>query len=246
VKDGAEAYVPSEEPAHDPHGLPFQAALAFERGLVVGHRFYEALMPITYPFTSEKAPANGGEWGTWRTSAHLSRGPVVPVLQMIGIPEMDLVQPSPAQIRAQIASSIVHGATGAFYYTLISDKPSSEGRKGFFAADDKPAWNAFATMHALEDDLVPVLFADGSEEVERGSAKTIEWRTWKSADDHAAASRVTLIVNPTARARTVSIAKIVRQEEGEQLRSWSDCSPIDTGEELTLEPYGLIVVETVR
>ena len=42
---GASAYIPDVEPANDPHGLPYQAALAFDRGLMVGRRYYDALMP---------------------------------------------------------------------------------------------------------------------------------------------------------------------------------------------------------
>ena len=237
---GASAYVPQDEPAHDPHGLPFEAALAFDRGLAVGHRYYDGLMPITYPFGDDKTAANEGEWGTWRTSKFGTQAPVIPILQMVGIPEMGLAQPTPAQLRAQILSSFAHGAMGAFYYTLISDKPTYAGRKGWFAPDDTDAWKAFGEMHAAEDALIPVLYSEATEQRDVGEGKKLEWRTWTRGE-----RRVTLIVNPTARARSANVAEIVTLAEGESIRRWSDCGPVEMESGVVaLGAYAGIIVET--
>jgi hypothetical protein len=246
VKDsspGATAYVPDVEPANDPHGLPYEAALAFDRGLGIGNRYYDVLMPITYPYSDDTTAANDGEWGTWRASkfGDSTHGAVVPILQMIGIPEMDLAQPSPAQIRAEILSSIAHGARGAFYFTMISDKPSVAGRNGWFAADDTAAWKAFTDMHALEDALVPVLFGDAAETSDAGEDTKLDTRTWTLGG-----RRVTLVVNPTSKKGSANLAQIVKLAGGETMRTWSDCGAVasDAGP-TALAPYSGIVIETL-
>lgn len=236
----SDAVLPTGEPAADPLALPFAAALAFERGLAVGARFYDVLMPITYPFVDEKTAANEGEWGTWRTSKYRAKAPIVPILQMVGIDVMGLAQPSAAQVRVEIASALVHGATGAFYYTLVSDTPKLAGRNGWFAADDREAWRAYTEMHALEDALAPVMFSDAIDTARAGEELDLEWRTWRKADGR----RVTLIVNPRAKAKVVDLGSVVELQDGERARTWSDCAAVDTTAELTVPAYGHFVIET--
>jgi hypothetical protein len=234
---GATAYLPANEPAADPQRLPFAAAMAFTRGLSAGPRFYDAQMPSTYPFGDATSAANESDMGTWRVGAYAANKPLVPVLQMIGIEEMGLSQPTAGQVRAEIASSIANGAFGAFYYTLVSDKPMMAGRQGYFAADDRQAWAAFKEMHALEDALVPVIYGAASTKAHVGEGEKLEWRTW-SRGDH----RVTIVVNPRATKTSVDLVNVVMLGEGEQLRSWGDCTPVDTT--LKLGPYEVAVVET--
>ena len=64
-------------------------------------------MPVTYPLEENYSIVNEGIWGTWRVSTFGNEGvPVVPILQMIGIPEMGLSQPSVGQVQAQIMSAL--------------------------------------------------------------------------------------------------------------------------------------------
>ncbi len=238
---GAEAYLPTNEPAADPMSLPFGAALAYERGLAVGSRFYELLMPITYPIKKATSNMNESDWGTWRTGVAVQqKQAALPVLQMVGIPEMGLAQPSASQIRALLGSAIANGALGGFYYTLISDKPKLAGRDGWFAADDRESWSAFSEMHALEDSLIPVLFSNATEEAKAGERVKVEWRTWKLESGE----RVTLLVNPRATATTVDLASLVGLREGEEVRTWQTCEAVDLSARFTLEPYAVSVLET--
>ncbi len=195
----AAPYLPAAEPAHDPYGLPFVAALNRDQGLRSGTLVYDVLMPVTYPFTSTAAAANSGEWGTQRATTFGDAGaPVTPVLQLVGIAEMGLVQPTPAQLRAEIGSALVHSSKGAFYYNLFSDKASYPGRTGWFAPDAKNAWAALVQMHQLEDALMPVLYSDSVES--EGKKGAIGWRSWS----HGARS-VVVLVNPTAKAASINL-----------------------------------------
>jgi hypothetical protein len=153
---------------------------------------------------------------------------------------MGLSQPSAAQVRGEIASSIVHGATGAFYYTLVSDTPKLAGRSGWFAADDREAWSAFTEMHALEDTLLPVTFSDATETAHAAEELDLEWRTWRKADGR----RVTLIVNPRAKAKTIDLSSVIERNDAERVRAWGDCAAIDPTTEITLPAYGHLVVES--
>lgn len=232
----AGAHLPANEPAHDPHGLPFGAALAFERGLRAARDVYDVSMPITYPFGAlGDDPTNGGEWGTWRSSDLALGLPAVPVLQMVGIPEMGLAQPRAEQIKGLIASSLVHGARGAFYYTLIGDKPSLLGRKGWYAADDTEAWAAHKEMHALEDRLLPVLHASASERMDKGGV--VEWR-----ELDVGARRVLLVVNPAPAAVTFDLDAVVKRRDSERVRAFESCAPVTT-RSTTLAGYGFLVLE---
>lgn len=235
---GAGAYLPVGEPPHDPHGLPYGAAMAFDRGLREAPNVYDVSMPITYPFTAlEDAPANAGEWGTWRASS-LSLGlPVVPVLQMVGIPSMGLAHPRADQVRGLVASSLVHGARGAFYYTLIGDAPRRRGRAGWFAADDTEAWAAYREMHALEDALLPAIFASSEERVgERGG---VEWRTFVSG-----VRRVVLVVNPTPSPLAFDLDAAVARAPTERVRGYLDCAAVTT-RAVTLPAYAFALVEVL-
>jgi hypothetical protein len=238
---GNGAFLPKDEPAADPMSLPFGAALAYERGLAVGSRFYELLMPITYPIKKATSNMNESDWGTWRTGVAVQqKHAALPVLQMVGIPEMGLAQPSAAQIRALLGSAIANGAFGGFYYTLIRDMPKLAGRDGWFAADDRGGWAAFSEMHALEDSLIPVFFSNATEEAKAGERVKVEWRTWKLESG----DRVTVLVNPRATATTVDLAELVGLADGEEIRTWQTCDPVDPSVRFALEPYAVAVLET--
>jgi hypothetical protein len=228
-------FLPADEPAHDPHRLPFGAALAYGWGLAQGTNVYDVLMPITYPYGPTQPWANRGEWGTARIGELRKEGvPVVPVLQMIGIASMGLVQPTADMIEALIVSSLVHGASGAFYYTLISDQPKTAGRDGWFAADDAEAWARHREMHALEDRLIPVLYSDA--EQESGELGDLEWRSFSLAG-----RRVVAFVNPGPDPVKADLDSVL-EPDGRTARGFVDCAPFATGSR-TLAGYESLVVE---
>lgn len=235
------AYLPDAQAPADTVGLPFGAALAFHRGVSVASTFYDVLMPVAYPIAAADSALNDGQWGTWRGTTYGGKLPFVPVLQMIGIPEMSprLAQPTPAQVRGLLASSLAHGATGAFYYTLISDKPKLAGRDGWFAPDDRDAWAAFTEMHRLEDDLTPVMFSGAEESTTAARGVALEARTWRKANGR----RVVLVVNPRAASVAVDLVETLALVEGESARAYADCEPVDATLPLDLEGYGFRVFE---
>jgi len=229
-------FIPATQVAHDPLGLPFGAALAYDPGLSDGTDVYDMLLPITYPFEEPYSEANVGVWGTWRTSYFGDQGvPMVPVLQMVGIPEMGLWQPTPGHIEAQIMSSLIHGARGAFYYNLIGDKPSYGGRDGWFAADQAETWAAYTEHHARVDRLFPVLFSPANETT--GMHEHLEWRAWELDGRRAIA-----IVNPTPFVRTVDLDAIVALAEGQYVRRYDDCARFVT-RELEVAAYQSLLLE---
>ncbi len=230
-------YLPAGESAHDPEALPFGAALAYDWGLAAGPSVYDVLLPITYPYQPAQAWANLGEWSTARIDDLGASGlPVVPVLQMIGIPSMDLAQPSADQIEAEIVSALVHGARGAFYYTLISDQPKLAGRDGWFAADDVAAWARYREMHALEDRLIPAFYSEAEEEY--GEIGDLEWRAFSLAG-----RRAILIVNPSPDPIHADLGPALRAD-GHSVRGWVDCAPFDTGAR-SIAGYESLVVEVL-
>jgi hypothetical protein len=229
-------YLPDHEPAHDPHGLPFGAALTWDWGLADGRRVYDVLMPITYPFETATSAANEGQWGTWRIADLETRGaPVVPVLQMLGIPVMGLRHPSPAQVRAEIASAMANGARGAFYYTMVSDQPSFGGRDGWFAPDDRESWAVYTEMHALQDSLLPV--THGPATATSGTGGALEWRTWQKG-----ARRVVLVVNPTSEPEALDLAGLVGDVGA--VRTWTDCATVSPPP-VSLAAYAHLVMEAL-
>ena len=231
-------FLPDAEPAHDPHALPFGAALNLDRGIVAGTRVYDALMPVTYPFTSQQAPANTGRWGTQRlTTFATQKAPFVPVLQLVGISEMGLSQPTPNQLRAVIASALARGGRGEYYYTLFSDKPSYLGREGWFAPDAKEAWSALIEMHKLEDAMTPIFFGEAAEA--EGRTNGIEWRSWTLAG-----RKVVLFVNPTSKDASVDLDAIVASPDAFRARTFDDCEPLDE-HAFALAGYGVRVVEAL-
>ncbi len=234
-KPAGTPFLPMDEPAHDPHGLPYGAALAFDAGLEDGTDVYDVLYPVTYPFKEPYSIANEGMWGTWRISTYASKGvPMVPVLQMVGIPEIDLWQPTPGQVQAQIMSALAHGKSGSFYYNLTGDKPKMAGRDGWFAPDDTAAWAEFTARHTLEDRLIPVLFSEAV--VAGGTHGHLEWRSYELAD-----RRVILIANPTPYARLLDLDVIV-QLTNAYVRNYLDCTPF-TDRVSVVAPHGSLVLE---
>jgi hypothetical protein len=167
--------------------------------------------------------------------------PVMPILQMVGIPEMSLTQPTAPQVRAQIASSIANGAVSAFYFTMTGDNPKLAGRKGWFAGDDREAWAAFTEMHALEDTLVPVMFGQAQEAAQFGKGEPLEWRTWQKGNGQS----VTLLVNPRNAEVEVDVSAVVGAKPGARLRTWGDCQAIRSDAPVTLGAYQVLVVEAV-
>jgi hypothetical protein len=233
---GGTPYLPADEPAHDPHGLPFGAALAYDPGLQNGTDVYDVLLPVTYPFNEPYSLANEGIWGTWRVSYFAGEGaPIVPVLQMVGIAEMGLSQPSPGQLEGQLGSALAHGARGAFYYNLIGDKPSFAGREGWFAADDAAAWAALTRVHALVDRLLAV--THGPAEETSGTHAHLEWRRWSLGE-----RSVVLVANPTPYARSLDLEPIVALGDGRFARAFSGCQPF-TAREQVFPPYATLVLE---
>jgi hypothetical protein len=228
-------YLPPGEPAHDPHGLPFGAALAYDPGLAQGTLVYDVLLPVTYPVNEPYSLVNEGVWGTWRIDANEGSGvPVVPVLQMVGIPEMDLWQPSPEHVEALQASALARGARGAFYYNLIGDKPSFAGRRGWFAADDAASWAAYTRMHALGDRLLAVTHGGARESA--GLEAHLEWRAWTLGE-----RRVVLIANPTPYERRLDLDAVVAAA-GRFVRHYEDCAPF-TARASALGPFASLVLE---
>ena len=233
---GGDPFLPEREPAHDPHNLPFGAALAYDPGLSNGTDVYDMLLPVTYPFSEPYSIANEGVWGTWRTSYFADQGvPVVPILQMIGIPEMDLSQPTTGQIEGQMMSALAHGARASFYYNIIGDKPKYAGRDGWFAPDYQETWDTYRQLHALQERLMPVLFSDTEET--SGTHLHVEWRRWKLGQRH-----LLVVANPTPYARMLDLDAIVALQDGQFVRSYLDCSPF-TERELELAAYRSLVVE---
>ncbi len=233
-------FLPETEPAHDPLGLPFGAALAFDRGLAAGLDFYDVLLPITYPLGRPKDSVNVGDWRTGRVRDNADRGaPVFPILQMVGIPEMRLTQPTAAHVRALIAGSLVNGARGLFYYTLTGDKPPLAGRDGWFAPDDEEAWAMHRTMHGLVDGLVPVIYSATTETFGTGTA--LEWRTFETPG----ARRVVIVSNPTSKEVTFDVDAAIVRKQGERVRAFEDCAPI-ASRSVTVEAYGVRVYEVHR
>ena len=51
-------YLPAVEPAHDPEGRPFGAALYSDDFLGQAALFYDLVMPVTYPLRTEASPVN--------------------------------------------------------------------------------------------------------------------------------------------------------------------------------------------
>ena len=233
---GGTPYLPMNEPAHDPHGLPFGAALAYDPGLAAGTDVYDLLLPITYPFEEPYSLANEGIWGTWRISEFADEGvPVVPILQMVGIDSMGLSQPSSRQIEAQIVSALAHGATGLFYFNLIGDNPKHAGRDGWFAPDLVDEWESYRTQHALLDRLLSVLYGDAREQ--RGQHEHLEWRSWTLAD-----RTVFVIANPTPYERVVDLDAFISLPTAHYVRHYDGCTPF-TQRELMFPAYGGHVLE---
>jgi hypothetical protein len=231
---GGNPHIPADEPAHDPYGLPFGAALDATAALPNGSLLYEALMPTIYPLTGEDSAVNGSYWGTARvsTAAELGATPL-PVLQMVGIGVMGLSQPTPAQIRSLIGSSMAHGARGAFYYTYISDSPATAGREGWYAPDDTEAFAAFTEMHALQDALLPVVFSEAEETTDTDGA--VEWRRWELED-----RSVVLVVNARAEAGEVELGELL--PDADELRDYRTCQPVEDSSP-SLGSYELLVIE---
>lgn len=237
-KPQGEAVLPPDEPAHDPHGLPFSAALAFDHGLQQGHLIYDLLMPITYPFNHASSNASEGMWGTWRVDADWGpKLPVMPVLQMVGIPSMNLAQPTPGQIEAQVMSSLVRGKVGSFYFTLIGDEPKMQGRDGWWAQDDPAAWQAFKERHAVEDRLLLALFSFDTST--SGQEQGLTWRWLKRGD-----RSLFVLVNPGATPLQVDLHSIVQLGPGQRVREYLDCKPTSQPKRV-VDPYTSLLLEVL-
>jgi hypothetical protein len=229
-----EPYLPADQPAHDPYNLPYGAALDATLALEEGTYVYEALMPTIYPLTGSDSELDGAYWGTERVSTASSVGEtVLPVLQMVGISSMGLSQPSPSQLKALIASSMVHGARGAFYYTYISDQPHTAGRTGWYAPDDVAAFAAYTSMHGLQDELVPVFFSDAEEEAITTGG--VEWRRYNLGD-----RSVALVVNARAEAVEVYVEDLL--PGANIIRRYQTCEIMSEGI-LNLRGYEVTVLE---
>jgi hypothetical protein len=195
---------------------------------------YEALMPTIYPMTGSESELDGAYWGTDRVSTAASLGTTaLPVLQMVGISSMGLSQPTPNQLKALIASSMVHGARGAFYYTYISDQPQTAGRTGWYAPDDVDAFAAYTIMHALQDDLVPVSFSNAEEEAITSGG--VEWRRFDLNG-----RSVVLLVNARATAVEVYVEDVL--PDANTVRAYQTCETIED-DIFTLRAYQVMVLE---
>jgi hypothetical protein len=158
----------------------------------------------------------------------------MPVLQIVGIADEGLAQPSAGQVRAQIASALANGATGEFLYNLVSNEPSLLGRQGWYAPDAVDAWAALSATHALEDSLVPVLFSDAVDVF--GKQDPVEWRTWTLGS-----RTVAWIVNPTATDASFDLDTIA-VIPGYAARDYATCGTLaDTT--VDVPPYEVVVVE---
>lgn len=233
------AYLPADEPAHDPNGLPFASAVVIDdAGLAIATDLYDLRVPVTYPYQEAYSRADAGEWSVERISRHDDpAAPSTPVLQMVEIDALGLIRPSPDQIRALVVSSIVHGADGAFYFKVAGDDPPSAGRDGFFAADDAAGWAAYADAHALWDALVPVIYSDAT--VERGTHDVLHWRRYVRGD-----RRVVLIANPTPFPRAIDLDAILARSDREYVREWRGCAPFTT-RALEVPGYATYALEVV-
>ena len=229
-----EPYLPADQPAHDPYHLPYGAALDATLALEEGTYVYEALMPTIYPLTASVSDVDGAYWGTERVSTAASVGEtVLPVLQMVGISSMGLTQPTPNQLKALIASALVHGARGAFYYTYISDEPHTAGREGWYAPDDEEAFAAYSAMHALQDDLVPVLFSDADEEAI--TSGPVEWRRFDLGE-----RSVAVVVNARDAAVEVYLTDI--WPDANTIRAYQTCEVMEE-DTFTLRAHEVRVLE---
>lgn len=231
--DEPPAYFPASEPAHDPHALPYGAALAWDWGLDFGPEMYDVLLPITYPYETEFHAAHEGRWGTWRIDEWGER-PVMPVLQMIGIPVMGLSHPTPEQIEALGYSALIQGAGGFFHYNVIGDQPNHAGRDGWFAPDDADNWEAHARVHGAILALLVVTHA--AQSVQMGPAP-LQWRRWTLSD-----RRVVAFANPTADAGEVDLDVIVQRQPGEYVRHYLDCTPL-ASPLVEIAPYETLLLE---
>jgi len=231
---GGDPFIPETEPAHDPYALPYGAALDATAALPNGAYLYEALMPTIYPLTDSESAVDGSYWGTDRVSTAAELGSTsVPVLQMVGIGVMGLSQPSPEQIRSLIGSSMAHGARGAFYYTYVSDNPTTSGREGWYAADDQEAVAGYTEMHEIQDALVPVLFSDAEETASTSSG--VEWRRWNLGT-----RSVALVVNARAEDDEVDLEDVL--PGATSIRDFQSCEALDATA-LRLGGYEVLVVE---
>lgn len=232
-------FLPADEPAHDPHGLPYASAVVIDAtGLAVFDDVYDALLPVTYPFQEPMSPANAGIWTTDRTATFQREDrPAMPVHQMGGLDGLGLIRPSPAQIRAAITTTLALGADGAFYFRLASDDPPFAGRAGWYAPDDVDGWAAFAETHALWDALVPALYGDAVDE--RGEHGVLDFRRLTLGD-----RRVLILANPTPFERFVDLDAIIARGESEHVRRFEDCAPFTT-RALTVPGYATWVLEVV-
>ena len=160
---------------------------------------------------------------------------MVPILQMVGIPEIGLSQPSVGQIESQIMSALAHGARGLFYFNLIGDKPKHAGRDGWFAPDLVDEWATFDAQHELLERLLPVLYGDADEQA--GSHEHLEWRSWLLDG-----RRLVLIANPTPYARSIDLDAIIALPAEHYVRLFDGCTPF-TQRELTFPAYGSHLLE---
>lgn len=230
----AGSYLPAEEPAHDPYGLPFGAAIDSTGALRNASRLYELLMPTVYPLQNRSSDLDGSRWGLPRVmEAEQLGASALPVLQMVGIDSMGLAQPSPQQIRALIAGSLVAGAQGAFYYTYISEGPGTAGREAWYAPDDVHAFAAYAEMHQLQDRLIPVLFSRA--EVSSGVQGGLHWRRW-TLDGRA----VVLVVNSRAEPDSINVESLL--PGARRRRLYENCQEL-VSRDLELPAYGVLALE---
>ncbi|MCB9596503.1 MAG: hypothetical protein H6719_27515 [Sandaracinaceae bacterium] len=235
----ATPFLPADEPAHDPNGLPYGSAVVIDdEGLAVATDLYDFRAPVTYPFQEPYSRADDSLWTIERISRYDEpTSPSTPILQMVELDGLGLIRPSPGQIRAQILGAIVHGAAGAHYFKVAGDDPPFAGRAGWFAADDAEGWAAYTEQHAVWDSLIPVLYSDAT--AERGTQGILHYRRFALGD-----RRVLLIVNPTPYHRWVDLDAIVQRTEREWVRRWGDCAPFET-RAVEVDAYEAFVLEVV-
>jgi hypothetical protein len=233
---GPDAFLPDDEPAHDPYALPFGAATHAASALSQAAPLYEALMPTIYPIQGPRSFLDAEAWGTPRVRRAAEHGATaLPVLQMYEMDGMGLGRPSPDQISALIASAMVQGGRGAFYFTYIADAPSHAGRNGWYAPDDWANFAAFGAMHALQDSLKPVLFSAATETADTSEA--VQWRRW-DLDDRT----LLLAVNVRPTAQTIDLATLLPGKT--ILRFYERCAALESMR-LELGGYELVVVEAL-
>lgn len=232
-------FLPADEPAHDPYGLPYTSAVVIDSsGLAVATDVYDIRTPVTYPFQERYSRADDTIWTIERISRFDEpEHPSMPVLQMVELEGLNLIRPSPGQIRAQIMGAIVHGGDGAYYFKIAGDDPAYAGRSGWFAADDVDGWATYTEMHALWDRSIPVLYSDATQEP--GTHGILHYRRYTLGS-----RRVLMIVNPTPYQRWVDLDAIVERADDEYVRSWDGCGAFTT-RALEVPPYAIYVLEVV-